>query len=810
MDRLRKLEGVVSMLGTQVQEGDDEGTSETAEKGAAQVPPPAGKTEEELSQEEKIARACRELKELRKQKWEEDKEKKPPPQTGLEKRFGRLVVDEGRSRYINPSFWASLSDEVENIKDLLDNSEEEDERDNYPSPETTHSSSSHQGFVFGYSSQNVDMMELHPPSEQVPVYWRIFRENVDPLVKVIHAPSMEPTILQAKDQLEKVHKGLECLMFAIYYGAVTSMWEEECRAYFGEEKSVLLARYRFGMEQALARADFLQTDEMIVLQAFVLFLISLRRNDDARVIWTLTGLVVRMAQTLGLHRDGTHYGLPPFQIEMRRRLWWQICILDSRASEDHGADPTIIDQLFDTQMPINANDEDLDPDMGALPEPRTGCTQMTFGLIRFEISSTMKRLAYVPPGPKRCNKFFSELSVEKKEKWVRDLHERLENMYLKDTDMSVPLYWVIATISRLIMSKMWLIIYHPFQRLDGGSSLPREVRDKLFTTSLENVEYSILLETEEKTKRWGWLFRTYVQWHAIAFMLSEMTTRTKGPEVERAWKAINFIVGRRWNDEHSGDNHSNKLKGHLWKPLRRLMDRARTAREEALKKDEEDRLKAQGPMEDLEKTSSMMKMDFGVDRLFPELSGGGGDTTMMMTMGMTPSNWNDLAGTFPPMMASPMGNAAATNGGFNDSTLGISTSADMNGTVNSGFAGNGVGDPFSLPSMPNDWLLNGDSTLQHAADPIMPNGANAALNSTMQNGGGALTLQNVGDNNLDTNSFDAISPTGAGPLLADGSVDWGQFDDLVQQYGMDVDSHQGNGGQPMPFGSTFSGITQWY
>jgi hypothetical protein len=120
---------------------------------------------------------------------------------------------------------------------------------------------------------------------------------------------MEPTILEAKDRLDKIHRGLECLMFAMYYGSVTSMWEEECRAFFGEEKSVLLARYRFGVEQALARADFLQTDEMIVLQAFVLFLICLRRNDDARVIWTLTGLVVRMAQTLGLHRDGTHVSL---------------------------------------------------------------------------------------------------------------------------------------------------------------------------------------------------------------------------------------------------------------------------------------------------------------------------------------------------------------------------------------------------------------------------------------------------------------------------------------------------------------------
>ena len=34
---------------------------------------------------------------------------------GLETRFGRLVVDQGRSRYINNSFWASLNNEVRHV-----------------------------------------------------------------------------------------------------------------------------------------------------------------------------------------------------------------------------------------------------------------------------------------------------------------------------------------------------------------------------------------------------------------------------------------------------------------------------------------------------------------------------------------------------------------------------------------------------------------------------------------------------------------------------------------------------------------------
>lgn len=204
--------------------------------------------------------------------------------------------------------------------------------------------------MFGYSSTNVDMQGLHPPEQQARQFWDVYKENVDPLVKVLHKPTFETTFYEAVSGVTRVSKGMEPILFVVYYGAVTSSTPEECRERWGEERSTMLDRYRFGIEQALARANFLYSEEMVVLQAFVVFLVLLRRNDDVQKIWTLTGLVVRIAQTLGIHRDGSHFDLAPFEIEMRRRLWWQVCILDARSSEDHGCDPTIVETLFDTKM----------------------------------------------------------------------------------------------------------------------------------------------------------------------------------------------------------------------------------------------------------------------------------------------------------------------------------------------------------------------------------------------------------------------------------------------------------------------------
>jgi hypothetical protein len=116
------------------------------------------------------------------------------------------------------------------------------------------------------------------------------------------------------------------------------MSEKESGLNFGLDKKVLLKRYGFGAEQSLSRAGVLNSPDITTLQAFVLYLACIRCNDGgkSRVGWTLTRSAIGVAESLGLHRDGTAFGLPVFECEMRRRLWWQLCILDFRMAEMHG------------------------------------------------------------------------------------------------------------------------------------------------------------------------------------------------------------------------------------------------------------------------------------------------------------------------------------------------------------------------------------------------------------------------------------------------------------------------------------------
>ena len=496
---------------------------------------------------------------------------------GMVKEFGRLVVEDGRSRYVSNKFWSSLSDEVAEMQDILD--DPTDEEDDYPSPGSGSSASAnHQGFIFSFSSTVLSLRNFHPAREQIPVYWNIYKTNIDPVIKLLHIPSHERMISKASLDLDNVSKPLEVFMFAIYYAAVTSLSPDDCIVHLGLEKQAALRKYRFAVEQALSRTGFLGTQDFVVLQSMLLFLVCVRRSDDTRYVWTITGLLIRLAQAQGCHRDGQQFRLSPYETEMRRRLWWQICKLDVRASEDQGVDPSIIEQNFDTKFPLNINDEDISPTTKETPIEHEGATEMTFDLIRFSVSTTVRRLSYAPPGQGPCRTKSMGLSLEDKEHIIDELHQYLDQKYLRHLDTTIPLHWVAATVGRLIMAKMWLIVHHPLSRIDQGAELSKDVKDRLFLTSVEVIEFSHLLETEKTTLKWGWLFRTYVQWHALAFALSQLCTRTVGPAVDKAWMVIEGVF------DDWGGAVSSSQRGMLWKPLRKLMAKARAARSQGLQK----------------------------------------------------------------------------------------------------------------------------------------------------------------------------------------------------------------------------------
>lgn len=216
----------------------------------------------------------------------------PPQGDIMHREFGKLVIDEQKSRHHdNKEIFESLAHGIEEIREIVEednnssaNSEAPD-YDDLPDIFTSKPSSGHQSFVFGYSSSTVDLRPLHPLPSQIPFFWSTYVENVDPLTKIFHVPTMSAAIKEATKCWDSLSTSMEAALFSIYYSVISTMSQSEVEANFDSDKTTLLSRYRFGVEQALARADLFTTTDIVTIQAYVLFLFCLNRHDQVKLVW---------------------------------------------------------------------------------------------------------------------------------------------------------------------------------------------------------------------------------------------------------------------------------------------------------------------------------------------------------------------------------------------------------------------------------------------------------------------------------------------------------------------------------------------
>jgi hypothetical protein len=126
------------------------------------------------------------------------------------------------------------------------------------------------------------VLDDHPSPIQIFQLWQVYIENVNCLLKITHVPTVQSQFLNSITNLEGLSKSNEALMFGIYVMAITSMDENEVLRIFHEPKQALLTRYLSSTQQALINADYMKVDDLVVLQAYVLYLVRMPRHDQCQ------------------------------------------------------------------------------------------------------------------------------------------------------------------------------------------------------------------------------------------------------------------------------------------------------------------------------------------------------------------------------------------------------------------------------------------------------------------------------------------------------------------------------------------------
>lgn len=181
-----------------------------------------------------------------------------------------------------------------------------------------------------------------------------------------------------------------CLLFAVLYcGAVAApslFWAAEVLQSLKRE--LLLEQLKNFSSAGLKLCQYLRYPTFNTLVASLLRHSCLKTEGEPFEDLGFVSMMVRIAQSMGLHREGSQFGLDAVSCEMRRRVWWHLLWLDVQDSIYNGSEPCCSNNNArrDVQMVGETRDEDILESSTSLPSPlKTPSSGISSALMLFAI-----------------------------------------------------------------------------------------------------------------------------------------------------------------------------------------------------------------------------------------------------------------------------------------------------------------------------------------------------------------------------------------------------------------------------------------
>ena len=243
---------------------------------------------------------------------------------------------------------------------------------------------------------------------------------------------------------------------------------------------------------------------MTILQSLILFLLPCRFTYDAEVFWILTGVAVRLSQRMGLHRDGKALGLAPFDVQMRRRLFFQLIPLDASAGQMTGTGIAIMPDTWDTLQPLNINDNQIWPGMTEDPEEPQAATDMIFCMTRSTLGLFFAKSGKLTIGNSSTDFRHSDEIIKKAEREV-------EEKYIRYCDIINPLHYLTIGLARSAISAMKVRVRLP--KVRNGTATNADKKE-IFQLALKVLDTDAAAYSNASLKKYLWHAKAFFAWGA--------------------------------------------------------------------------------------------------------------------------------------------------------------------------------------------------------------------------------------------------------------------------------------------------------
>ncbi|THC87867.1 hypothetical protein EYZ11_012686 [Aspergillus tanneri] len=309
--------------------------------------------------------------------------------------LGHLSLEDGgRSRYVGTTYWAYISNEINELNQLLrdqnrshnDSAANESSVDDSMSDPTARTPGSQ--WKFGSSPRGVgagsrmstgeafqksvlfpssespsvmekvvepEMLEHVPNKRQSHILYQGFMSGIHAISPVIHPP----TILKLYNAFwnwydYSSYSGEPCpdpsfipLLYAIWYGGSITVSIRTIKAEFNiSSRSALSQTFNDEVTRWLTKISFPRSPSLQGLAAYLLVQTILSKEEEPLTSSLFVSLAMRVAQTMGLHRDPAKFGIQAHEAEYRRRIWWHIVHMDGVVAMSSGLPPLVSDENF--------------------------------------------------------------------------------------------------------------------------------------------------------------------------------------------------------------------------------------------------------------------------------------------------------------------------------------------------------------------------------------------------------------------------------------------------------------------------------
>jgi hypothetical protein len=462
--------------------------------------------------------------------------------------------------YVASEFWSTLSDEIAGIRETLEGSDGDDDVTT-----TGNDSNTYHDYKIGFEglvSRGASQISCSPailPSSDVDYLLSVYRERVDTVFRPLHWPSALETLRCAmKDRFPGTGTAL---LHVVCYMAVCSLSDEECTTNLGFAKRNVVERFRATAEYHISAAKVLEIPDVVGLQSFIVYLQAIRASGHHALNWTLLAIAVRLGRALGLGRENASTE-PPLLLQVRRRLWYCICLMDVQATLDRGAAPLVSAHELGP-APLDVDDETLATHAG-LARLSPDLNEMSFCTMTFEAMVCYKKILAVEHVQHEGWQDWYQ-KIELLEALRRSYQQRYLTIEPHDT---APLPRLRRMAASAILTDMELLLRRPPYVQQHNTVPPWDHFDSLkrATESLERHMYC----ADHGLQAWAW--KEWTPWYALAVVLAELCRTPIGPQQDRAFSVAYETYKQRAVTIDDPDQ------GMLWKPITRLLRRATTLR----------------------------------------------------------------------------------------------------------------------------------------------------------------------------------------------------------------------------------------